>query len=214
MRNTVVGLALALLFLAGLFALPRFFPQKELQTTPAQIAAKIEPGFSGVRRIGPWVLTCPPARFKTVPLPFSFAPSRRATPAIDGANALGRCRTFMAFRPKANPKQVVMLLSFRLLGRSQRLALLVRIPPRAKKGDMIGFELGQKVLNLPVIACDERSCLATSSLSPSQEAMLFAQRGAELLLPQGPNGKRVAARVPIAGLRAATSAMRRAEAGE
>ncbi|HSM96467.1 MAG TPA: invasion associated locus B family protein [Rhizomicrobium sp.] len=214
MRNTIVGLALALLFLAGLFALPQFFPHQELQLNPAQVAAKIEPGFKGARRIGPWILACGPARAKSVPLPFSFAPGKRAAPAMNDMSALGRCRTFMAFRPKANPKRIILLLNFRLLGHNQRLAALVRIPPRAKKGDLVSFRLGQKVLNLPVSACDKQSCLAAGSLTPNQEAMLFAQRGTELLLPPGPNGKRLAVRVPLVGLRAATGAMRRAEAGE
>lgn len=214
MRDTIIGLALALLFLAGLFALPRFFPHEELQQTPAQAAADIEPGFAGVRQIGPWILTCGPVRPKPVPLPFSFAPGRRAAPATTDMNALGRCRTFMAFRRKADPRQVVMLLNFRLLGRSQRLAVLVRIPPRARKGDVVSFRLGQKVLNLPVSLCDKQSCLAAASLAPEQEAMLLARPATQLFLPPGPNGKRLAVRVPLLGLRAATGAMRRAEAGE
>src|ERR1700757_295726 len=136
MRNTVIGLALALLFLAGLFALPHLSPHAELQTTPAEIAGKIEPGFTGARKIGPWILTCGAARPKAVPLPFSFGSGRRAAPVTMG-NTLGRCRTFMLFRRKADPRQVVMLLNFRLIGQDQRLAVMVRIPPRAKKSDLV-----------------------------------------------------------------------------
>jgi hypothetical protein len=214
MRDTIVGLVLALLFLAGLFALPRFVPHEALRQTPAQVAAKIEPGFAGVREIGPWTLACGPKHPKTIPLPFSFGPGKRGAPAIGDANALGRCRTFLAFRRKADPKQVVMLLNFRLLGRSQRLAALVRIPPRAKKGDIVSFRLGGNMLNLPVSVCDRRSCLAAGSLAPKQEGLLFARPIGEILLPPLPNGKRPAVRVPLGGLRLATGAMRRAEAGE
>lgn len=214
MRDTIVGLALASLFLGGLFALPRLFPHEGLQQTSGQIAAEIEPGFMGVRQIGSWILTCGPARPKAVPLPFSLGPDSRASPAMGNTNTLGRCRAFMAFRRKTNPQQVVMLLNFRLIGRNQRLTALVRIPPRAKKGDNVSFRLGQKVLNLPVSACDRQSCLAAASLAPNQEAMLFAQPYGELFLPPVPNGRRPAVHVSFAGLRAATSAMRRAEAGE
>ncbi|HEY2033630.1 MAG TPA: invasion associated locus B family protein [Rhizomicrobium sp.] len=203
-----------MLFLAALFTLPWFFPHEELQRTPAEIAAKIEPGFTGVRKIGPWFLTCGPVRPKTAPLPFSFGTGRRAAPVVADANTLGRCRTFLALRRKADPKQVLMLLNFRLIGQDQKLAVLVRIPPRAKNGDVVNFRLGHKGLNLPISACDNQSCLAAGSLAPKQEAVLFAQRTGELLFPPGPSGKRLAVRVPFVGLRAAVGAMRRAQAGE
>lgn len=214
MRDTIVGLVLALLFLAGLFALPRFFPHEELQTTPAQIAGKIEPGFSGARQIGPWLLRCGPVRKKAVPIPFSFGPAKPGAPTVGSEQGLGRCRTFIAFRRKADPRQIVLLLNFRLLGQAQRLAALIRIPPNAKKGEVVTIEIGQKALNLPISVCEKGSCLAAGSLLPKQESLLYSQPVAELLLPRGPKGKRLALRVPLFGLRAAVGAMRRAQAGE
>lgn len=214
MRDTIVGLALALLFLAGLFALPRFSPHEELQTTPAMVAAKIEPGFSGVRQIGPWLLACGPARKKAVPLPFSFGPAKPGVPAADDGQGLGRCRTFIAFRRKADPRQAILLLNFRVLGQTQRLTAVVRIPPGAQKGQAVTFAIGRKALNLPVSACEKGSCLAAGSLLPKQEALLYSGANTKLLLPPRPDGKRLAVQVPILGLRAAVGAMRRAQAGE
>lgn len=211
MRNTVIALALGLLFLAGLFALPRFFAHKLPQTAPAQTAAQIEPGFAGVRRIGPWILACTPARKKPVPLPFSFGPAK---PAAQTGQSIGRCRTFIAFRRKADPQQVILLLNFRLLGRAQRLVMLIRVPPGAKKGDIFTIRLGEKMLKLPVSSCEAGSCLAAGSLTPREEALFYESGAAQLALPPGKNGKRLAVRVPLQGLRAAVSAMRRAQIGD
>lgn len=211
MRNTVAGVVLALLFLAGLFALPHIFPRENLQTTPADVAAKIEPGFSGVRQIGRWVLTCGPARKKSVPFPFSFGPAR---PAASDAEDLGRCRTFMAFRRKGAVNEVALLISFRLLGSRQHLAAIVRMPPGIKKGELVTIRLGRKALNLPVSLCEKGSCVAMASLTPRQEGLLYTTPVGEILLPPGPKGKRLAVRVPLPALHAATAAMRRAEAGE
>lgn len=213
MRNTVIGLALALLFLAGLFALPRFSSHENIGVLPAQVAARVEPGFSGVRKIGPWILACAPAHKKAVPLPFSFGPAKTAASAA-GDQPLGRCRTFMAFHRKDDPKQVVLMLTFRVLGRAEKLAVLIRIPPVAKKGDIVLFRLGQRVMKLPVSVCQKGSCVAAGALLPKQEAMLYGANPAELLLPAAQNGKRLAVRVPMLGLRPAISAMRRAQVGD
>lgn len=212
MRSTIVGVALAALFLAALFALPKFFPREDMVTTPAQIAGAIEPGFVGARQLGPWILVCKVAVKKTAPLPFSFGGAKN-TPAVGTASQLGRCRTFVAFRPKKFPKRIVALITFRLLGPNQRLAMIVHMPPLAKTGDLVSLIWGKKALNLPVSVCEKGFCVATGALAAPQEAVILAQPGGQLILPPNPAGKRLALNVPFFGLRAAISAMRRAEAG-
>ena len=211
MRNTVLGVALSLLFIIGLFALPRFFPHEGLQLTPMRAAAGIEPGFRGTRRIGPWTLVCGPAHKKAVPIPFSLG--ARGSLAVD-AQDLGRCRTFIAFRRKADPKKIALLVNFRVMGKAQRLAVFIRMPPIAKKGQTVTVQAGKQALSLPISACEPGSCLAGGVLIPKQELLFYARGGVELLLPQNSDGKRPALHLPFWGLRAAADAMRRAQAGE
>jgi hypothetical protein len=109
---------------------------------------------------------------------------------------------------------VILLVNFRALAQTQRIAVVVRFPPVAKKGDKLTLRLGQKALNLPVSVCEKGSCVAAGSLTPKQEQLRYGPRVGEILLPPVANGKRPALRLPLMGLRVAIGAMRRAQVGE
>jgi hypothetical protein len=213
MRNTLVAAVLAVLFIAAMFALPRFLPSAPNRIAPSVAAAGIEPGFTGVQRIGLWTLVCAPKAPKSVPLPFSFGPRKPAAPAA-GAAALGRCRALIVYRRKDDPKRAAMAVTFRLIGPQQKLAMVVRMPPIAKKGDVATLRLARGVVNLPVSACDAQICVAMGAFAPRTEAGLLVQSEGELALPLSPEGKRVVVAVPLRALRAVVDAMRRAQTGD
>ncbi len=214
MRGSIIGVVLAVLFVAGMFLLPRFVPHMVVQQNPAEAASSVETGFIGARRIGPWILACAKPDKKSAPMPFSLGPGKPGMSAPPpSSQPLGRCRTFLAYRAKANPKQVILMISFRLTAPAQRLAMIVRLPPIAKKGDRVTLRWGKTAAALPVTGCEKGLCVAVGRFQPGSEAALLSQKSAQLILPPGPKGKRIGVDVPIFGLPAAVAAMRRAELG-
>ncbi|MEJ0042359.1 MAG: invasion associated locus B family protein [Rhizomicrobium sp.] len=139
-------------------------------------------------------------------------PAPAAKPATKPVS-LGRCRVTHAFRAKKNPQQTVMVVSFRFVGDNKTLVMIVRLPPLVKQGQSIVVALGNKKgFKLPVRGCTPKSgCVAMGAVQNQVQAVLFAAKQAEIVLPAGADGKRGAVRLPLAGLSAAVTAMRRAE---
>ena len=201
MRNSIVGLVLACLVLAGLFALAKFDPPTNRIPDPAAAAAKIGSGFSGSQQVGPWALVCTPA-----------PKSADGTPLkVTSATAFGRCRVTIIYHRKENPKQAVLLLTFRLLGPAQRLAVILVVPPVVKQGDILDLQAGARSLKMPISVCKDGQCIAVVALSPAGETELLQAPNGALIFPPDPSGKRGGVGVPFAGLRVAIGAMRRAE---
>lgn len=196
MKNLVLGVALALVFLAGLFAaahyLKRPTPEAEAQTS----AETIKPGFVGNKQIGVWVLTC--------------ADKARTISAKDGKPAveIGRCRINLQLRRRDTPERVAMGLNFRLIG--PRLTMVLRIPPAAQKGEDVVVEFGRKGLKLPVAGCGKTECIAIAGLPNGTESQLFSGHYGAVIFPAGTNGKRRVMPFPLTGLSDAVSALRRA----
>jgi len=144
-------------------------------------------------------------------LPASPAPAVMPPPAPAPAISLGRCRAALLYRSKKNPKQVLVAIGFRLVGKAHALALIVRMPSIAKKGDMIVLRIGKAGLKLPVRDCGKEGCLAAGVLAPDSQAGLLSAEQGELMLPASSDGKLVRLPVPLAGLSAAIAALHRAE---
>jgi invasion protein IalB len=198
MRNSIIGLVLAAALLGGLFALAKYDPPKGLvAATPTDAAAQIAPGYSGVQQIGAWTLGC------------VAGPNNHAQLKPD---AFGRCRVNLAYRRKADPKQVVLVIAMRLLGPDQHLAVIVILPPIVKSGDELEMHVAQRMLKLPVTTCKDGRCVALAALGAQGEAQLLSGPGGELVFPPDQTGKRGGVAVPFAGLQPAIAAMRRAEA--
>lgn len=224
MRNTVIGAVLAVIFVAALFAMAHFAPRKPKPPSPEQSAAQVEQGFVGAKMIGPWQLVClaspsvidvgskPAAASPPLPpsTPEAVAPHKTA-PAAAKPLSLGRCRVTLAYRQKDNPKRVILAVNFRLVGEAEKLLMVVRLPPVAKKGDNLVLRLGANGLKLAVAGCQKESCVAAGALGAQAQTGLFSAPKAELVLPPGANGKRAALPFPVAGLSAAITAMHRAE---
>ncbi len=221
MRNTVIGAVLAVFFVAALFAMAHFAPHKPKLPSPDQSAAQVEQGFVGTKMIGPWQLIClasPAVVGQTgaapaAPMPLSLTPSSRTpvAPPPPKQISLGRCRVTLEYRQKTNPKLVVMSVNFRLAGEAQKLLMVVRLPPVAKKGDDLVLRLDRGGLKLPVAGCQKEGCMAAGALGAQAQTGIFAASQAQLILPPGANGKRVVLPFPIKGLSAAITAMHRAE---
>lgn len=194
MRNMIVGTVLAILLVAGLFALAHYNRPTVGMQDPASVAAEIQPGFVGAKRLGPWVLVC-----KQGP--------KSATP-----DKLGRCQVSLIYRRQKNPKQTVLVLTFRTQGPNQQLAAILVVPPIVKKGDEMDIQAGPKVLRLPISVCKPTECVAAVVLTSKGEADLLSAPSAALFFPPNAGGKRTGVPVPFMGVVPAISAMRRAQA--
>jgi|SRR5579871_3496877 len=192
MRDTVVGFALAIVFLALLFAAPQLLPHGIEATTQAEIA-QISKGFSGTRFIGSWVLVC------------SKPPSR---PKSQGQ--IGPCRMARAYRD--NNGRLILTLAFRYAGMPKVLTMIVRFPPIGRKGQFLLLVLGkQSTLKLPVFACAKDSCVAVGALVPAATSLLLSSPQARVVLPPTQDGKQFTIRIQLDGLPEALSGMQRAE---
>jgi invasion protein IalB len=210
MRNTLIGVALAAVFLAGLAFLA--WHRQPANISPMSSAASaVEPGFTGVKRIGAWVLACAPIQKDSAPLPLSLTPYGKRGPAKDAGNGFGRCRLSLAFHRKDNPKQVVALLTLRLLKPNRGLAIIAVVPPIVKQGDTLVLRAPPRAVRLPVANCNPQRCIASVVIARKGEiALLSSARRGALVLP-AKDGKRRAMMVPLADVEAGINAMRRAE---
>lgn len=196
MKNVLLGIVMALVFMAGLFAAAHYLKRPTPEAEAKAVAEGVKPGFVGNKQIGVWVLAC--------------ADKTRTISAKDSKPAvtIGRCRTSLQLRRRDNPNRVALGLNFRLIG--PRLTMVLRIPPVAKKGDDLIVELGHKGLKLPVAGCGKTECIAIAGLPNGTEAQLFSGHRGAVIFPVGPNGKRRIIPFPLTGLPDAVSALKRA----
>jgi len=212
MRNTIIGLILAAALIAGLVALSNISPPTQLDQKPADVAAQVQRGFVGNKRIGAWLLACAPAAKTNTAAPAPATADGAATkPAANPNNRLGRCRSALVFRRKGNPKQPVLILGFQLFGQDKHLALTVAMPPAFKKGDPMELRWAKKAIKLSVQDCRKDVCIAAVGISRQAETDMFSVRRSILVLPPGKDGKPRGVAVPCVGLPASVAAMRRAE---
>ena len=208
MRDTVIGVALAALFLGGLFGLNYFDPHV---SGTDQAASDVKPGFTGQTVIGPWQLVCAPAPSgaavtPNAAIPFSLNPNPR-TAAANLAQA--RCRITTIERRKDNPKAILLVAILRQTG--PNLALIMLIPPLAKDGDTVVMRLGRAGLKLPVGNCDKGKCIVRGVLGAEARTLLLSAPQAMLVFPAVRDGKPLGLIVPLDGLNTAVDAMKRAE---
>ncbi|HEY2445397.1 MAG TPA: hypothetical protein VGI20_06635, partial [Rhizomicrobium sp.] len=156
MRDSIAGVVLAAIFLALLFAAPRFLPHGVEAMTRSEIA-EIVPGFAGTRLIGSWDLACASA-------PKPSAPQGSRTD-------VGRCRMARGYRSKNG--QLVLAIAFRYAGPQKALTMIVRFPPVGGQGQYLLVRLGrQGGLRLPVYGCNAGSCVAVGALIPAAQSLL------------------------------------------
>lgn len=219
MRDTIVGLVLAVLLIGGLFAADKFAPNQRPQAVSVEVsqaiekaAADIHPGFVGDKTIGLWQLSCSnKPSVVNVPVQDASKPASATTPPKTVQVQLGRCRTTLYYRRKDNPRMVMMAITFRFIGPQHTFGVFVIMPPMVKQGDVIALRIPQGMLKLPVAGCDPKGlCVARGALQPGAENQFLAAKAAQLIVPQ-PNGKAAALPLPMIGLDQAVAAMSRAE---
>jgi invasion protein IalB len=219
MRNTLVGIVLALVLVAGLFAAARFgsrpaeSPKPEPSAT--QTAAQIKSDFIGERTFGDWKLICGPAR--ELPRPpsngghlggNSQGTQPREAPPPPGWK-IPRCRATLGLRNAHDPNEQVRL-TFRPFGFQRVLALIVRFPPNeVDNGDVVKVRLDQTEWPFPVRSCAAQFCLAIRSLPAAEVAVLENAKRMVLIFKPSSSQKEVAIAVPMTGLVDSLKVMRR-----
>jgi Invasion associated locus B (IalB) protein len=202
-KDTAIGIALACALLIALFA-ASYWLSPVASPGNSSTPSGIEAGFVGVKAFGAWRLVC------GAPQSPGNAPNQSASAAGKPA-AIGRCRTILEYTRNNDPRQVALAVSFRFIKKIDALLLVVRIPPTAKKGDVLLLQIGQKGVRIPVAVCGGAACVAVATMGPAaQNLILGASQGSLILLP-GKDGKRPAVRVPLMSLPPAIAAMRTAE---
>lgn len=198
MKESVVGAALAIVFLTLLFAAPRILPHGIEGATRAEVS-QIAPGFAGTKILGSWTLQC------------SAASVARATaPASQPPVAVGRCRMGRGYRDGSG--RLVLAIAFRYAGPARTLTMIVRFPPIGGKGQYLVLVLGPKSsLRLPVFGCNKGSCIAVGALIPAAESLLVDAPQARVVLPRLSDGKQVTIAIRLDGLGQALDGMHRAE---
>ena len=199
MRNLVVGLGLAVLFLGLIFAAPRYFPHP-IETATRDEVPQIPPGFKGTRFIGFWTLACG-----------AKPPAPAANPAQPGKPPIivGRCRLLRGYRAPSG--QLVLAVAFRLVGPLKGLTMIVRFPPVGQRGDYVLLRLGKNALRLPVLVCQPNGCVAIGALMPAAQSLLLTDRVAKVVLPKRPDGKQYIISIPLDELGPALDGLKRAE---
>ena len=223
MRSTVIGIVLAIAFVAALFAVSRWAPHKTIAgpgapvaaETPEQRAAKIGPKFVGSQRIGDWMLTCGPGRElpRSPPIGGHTSGNSAGTAPKEAPPPPGwkipRCKAIMGLRNPHKPSEEIRI-TFRLMGFKRVLAAYVRLAPSlAEPGDTVMLRADGKDNALPVRGCAMQFCLALQSIRKADEPSIIGAKS--LALHFRPTGQSEEISVPVStvGLAPAIAAVHR-----
>jgi invasion protein IalB len=198
MRDTIVGIVLAIIFLALLFAAPRYLPSGIEGVTSTEIA-QIPAGFSGTKYLGRWTLVCAAGHAGVA-----------ESGAASSQPATGRCRMSRGYRDRGG--QLLIVIAFRYADAGKQLAMIVRYPAVGNKGQYLTVVLGPKTrMRLPVYGCAKNGCVAVGGLIPAAQSLLEAAPEAQIVLPPAADGKQYTISVGLDGLGPALDGMHRAE---
>jgi len=209
LRKMAIGVVFGLLVVGGLFFASRYL---DYGTGNSELSS----GFVGARSFGAWQLVCSEtspqrqAPASDTPLPLRLSAADPGFVPSAGTVPLGRCRATISFRRKDDPSRAVDV-SFRFLGAHKILAMIVRFPPLAKRGDPIVLRLGEQRYAFSVTDCPGGRCAALTAFGEDVEKRVLASPNGTLIFPPGIDGRRLAIAVPFAGLAEALSNMRVAE---
>lgn len=156
------------------------------------ITGEVEAGFVGIVNFGHWRLICDPVSDKI------------------RARQENICRINQEVSTKDRPNEVILAANLRLLGRTQRAALALRLPPTARVGDKIVLRFGEYVLKVPVHECSAVQCLARAELDGESWSELLDAAAMQAVLPAS-KGRRALIDIPVDGLAQAAAAMNKAQ---
>jgi hypothetical protein len=217
MRSTVIGVVLAVAFVAAMFALNQLEPHVSAPLY-VQAASDVKPGFVGMKRLGRWVLVCPKASAagaKTA-IPFSLSPDPKtsAAAAAQDQNPMARCHITLQYPQKKNPKALLMAVNFRYTPDQKQLAMVIIFPSAwAQKGDNLAVIVGKRAqFPVPVRQCVPNSyCTASGFLDQSGQNLILSVKQAVVRFPAKKDAKSLIAPVPLMVLKDALAALKRAD---
>jgi len=179
--------------------------------TPAETVAvarnPIARGFVGVAAFGRWRLICAP---EPAPLlPPVTGPDVK--PANSKAAPPNQCRINQEVAAKDPSHQVILAANLSVIGPAKRPALMLRLPPTARDGDVIVLRADDVIRARAVVhGCAASECVAAGDIAEDDWAHLLAARA---LLVSFPAANRQPVLVDIAtdGLADAARAMTTAQ---
>jgi len=221
MRSTIVGVVLAIIFLAAMFAVAQLQPHVA-PPLYVQAAGDVDKGFVGEKRIGRWILVCrkpqPKPAGSEAAIPFSMNPDPKTSAAAMAANAqsiMGRCLTALQYPRKDNPRALLAAVNFRYTRDFKNLAMVVRFPAAwAQKGDTLNVILGREKAKFPIEVRDclaNGFCTALGYLDAKGQSMILGVRQAVVVFPAKKDAKPLGLPVPLVALKEILAAMKRAE---
>jgi len=214
MRNSFIGIALAVVLMAGLFAAARFHarpgidPSAAQFSDPAKAVAELKPDFMGDKMIGAWTLSC--GRQRELPRVPQTGNSE-GTPSKDGPPPgwkLPHCHTFQAVKAPQNPTDGVRV-TLRRVGFKNVLTIFLRFPPdEVESGDTSMLQIGGTKIPMPIGGCTARFCLSILSVRHANEPALLASKTMTLSYSSRLSGKPVMLKYAMLGFAQSVGAMR------
>jgi hypothetical protein len=185
---------------------------------------RIAPGFVGVAQFGHWRLICvpgPPAlNALSVPSSGTASPAQgrinscRVNGEMPAPEAVAAPSPIAAATPPVaapKPQAVLVAANFSMLGPMKRPALMLRLPPTARAGDVVGLRLdGGYAVRTAVRDCTAQQCLAAGALSDEDWAHLVVTKALQISFPAA-NRQGVLVDLPVDGLTEAAGALARAQ---
>ena len=214
MRNSLIGIALAVVLVAALFAAARFGSHPAgsgaiQYPDPVTAADRLKPDFLGDKQIGAWTISC--TKQRELPRQPQTGNSAGAPPK-DGPPPgwkLPHCHTFQAVSvPESSSEEVRVTL--RRVGFKSVLAIFLRFPPKeAASGDTTTLQLDKTKIQMPVGGCTAIFCLSILSVKHTNEPALLKSKTMTLTYISRGSGKAVTLNYPMTGFAQALGAMRR-----
>lgn len=215
MRNSLVGVALAAVLVAALFAAAHFWsnPVGVSGPDPAKLAASLPDDYVGQTTVGAWKLVCnPPRDLPAAPKGGmqgnSAGTAPKETPPPPGWK-LPRCIAGLVLRNPNDPQDEIRV-TFRNVGFKRVLALFLRFPPTdVTNGDMVKVRFDDTEWQIPVRTCPAAFCLAIQSIKFADVPAVEKAKSFTVMFKPASSRTEVAIPVPTNGLTPAIHAMRR-----
>jgi invasion protein IalB len=222
MRNSLIGLAFAVVLVGALFAAAHYgshpaAPPQPSSTSqnadPAAVVAALKPDFVGQAAIGDWRMNC------TTPRSLPQQPQNGRTGNSEGTAPkqaspppgwkLPHCSVYQALRNPKNPADEVRM-TFRRMGFKSVLAMFLRYPPDVvETGDMSTLKTDRKDIPMPIRTCSARFCLSIMSMKKADEPDFLKTKSMSLTFTSHTSNKEIVAPFKMRGFAEAIGAMRK-----
>lgn len=216
MRNTVIGVVLAIVVVVGLFAASSMIKRPAADgtsdaTLPATGVAEIKDDFIGQQKIGAWQLLCNKARELPRPPTDGRSGNSQGTAPKEAPPPPGwklpRCMTGVALKSsKGNEVRVI----YRTTGFKRVLTLFLRFPPsEVGNGEVVKVKYDQTEWSVPVRTCAAAFCLVIESIRKPDVPTVENAKSFSLSFTPSGSETGVTIAVPTQGMAQAIDTMRR-----